>query len=83
MSLSPISDALAALRAGTPVIVIDDELRDSEGSVVLAAETATGAGAAIGIPTLIAAGAVAVTSKAVDIGNQAVDQAVAPMDGSN
>ena len=42
MSLSPISDALAALRAGTPVIVIDDELRDSEGSVVLAAETATG-----------------------------------------
>ncbi len=41
MSLSPISDALHALRAGTPVIVIDDELRESEGSVVLAAETAT------------------------------------------
>ena len=53
------------------------------GAAAGAAETATGAGAAIGIPTLIAAGAVAVTSKAVDIGNQAVDQAVAPMDGSN
>jgi type IV secretion system protein TrbL len=53
------------------------------GATAGAAETATGAGAAIGIPTLIAAGAVAVTSKAVDIGNQAVDQAVAPMDGSN
>jgi hypothetical protein len=53
------------------------------GAAAGAAETATGAGAAIGVPTLIAAGAVAVTSKAVDIGNQAVDQAVAPMDGSN
>lgn len=41
MSLSPITDALTALRAGTPVIVVDDERRESEGSVVLAAETAT------------------------------------------
>ncbi|MES1169283.1 MAG: hypothetical protein ABUL47_01200, partial [Leifsonia sp.] len=53
------------------------------GATAGAAESATGVGAAIGIPTLIAAGAVAVTSKAVAIGNQAVDQAVAPMDGSN
>lgn len=46
-----------------------------------AAESATGAGAAIGIPTLIAAGVAATTAKAVQIGNEAVDQAVAPMDG--
>lgn len=48
-----------------------------------AAESATGVGAAIGIPTLVAAGAMAVTAKAVEIGNAAVDQAVAPMEGNN
>lgn len=41
MSLSPISDALEALRAGRPVIVADDENRENEGDVVLSAERAT------------------------------------------
>lgn len=45
-----------------------------------AAESATGAGAAIGVPTLIAAGALKATETAREIGNAAVDQAVAPMD---
>ncbi|MFT4135021.1 GTP cyclohydrolase II [Microbacterium sp.] len=41
MSLSPLSDALDALRAGRPVIVADDEHRENEGDVVLSAELAT------------------------------------------
>ncbi|GAA3205062.1 GTP cyclohydrolase II [Microbacterium terregens] len=41
MSLSPISAALEALRAGRPVIVADDENRENEGDVVLSAELAT------------------------------------------
>lgn len=41
MSLSPISAALDALRAGRPVIVADDENRENEGDVVLSAELAT------------------------------------------
>ena len=41
MSLSPISAALDALRAGKPVIVADDENRENEGDVVLSAELAT------------------------------------------
>lgn len=41
MSLTPIPEALEALRAGTAVIVVDDEHRDTEGSIVLAAEKAT------------------------------------------
>ncbi|SFR95335.1 3,4-dihydroxy 2-butanone 4-phosphate synthase / GTP cyclohydrolase II [Microbacterium sp. cf046] len=41
MSLSSISDALDALRAGKPVIVADDENRENEGDVVLSAELAT------------------------------------------
>jgi 3,4-dihydroxy 2-butanone 4-phosphate synthase/GTP cyclohydrolase II len=41
MSLSTITDALAALRAGRPVIVADDENRENEGDVVLSAELAT------------------------------------------
>ncbi|MFG6403909.1 GTP cyclohydrolase II [Microbacterium sp. P04] len=41
MSLSPITDALDALRAGRPVIVADDENRENEGDVVLSAERAT------------------------------------------
>jgi 3,4-dihydroxy-2-butanone 4-phosphate synthase len=39
--LSPIEDALAALVAGRPVIVADDEDRENEGDVILAAELAT------------------------------------------
>ena len=41
MSLSTIPEALAALRAGRPVIVADDENRENEGDVVLSAELAT------------------------------------------
>jgi 3,4-dihydroxy 2-butanone 4-phosphate synthase/GTP cyclohydrolase II len=39
MSLATIPEALAALRAGRPVIVADDESRENEGDVVLAAES--------------------------------------------
>lgn len=41
MSLSPISEALDALRAGKPVIVADDENRENEGDIILSAELAT------------------------------------------
>ncbi|WGD37052.1 3,4-dihydroxy-2-butanone-4-phosphate synthase [Lysinibacter sp. HNR] len=41
MTLSPIEDALEALRAGRPVIVADDENRENEGDVVLSAELAS------------------------------------------
>ena len=41
MSLSTIPEALAALRAGRPVIVADDENRENEGDVVLSAQLAT------------------------------------------
>ena len=41
MPLSSIPSAVAALRAGRPVIVIDDEDRENEGDVVLSAELAT------------------------------------------
>ncbi|MBN7793189.1 GTP cyclohydrolase II [Microbacterium esteraromaticum] len=41
MSLSPISDALDALRAGRPVIVADDENRENEGDIIISAELAT------------------------------------------
>jgi 3,4-dihydroxy 2-butanone 4-phosphate synthase / GTP cyclohydrolase II len=41
MSLATIPDALAALRAGRPVIVADDESRENEGDVVLSAALAT------------------------------------------
>ena len=40
-SLATIDEALAALRAGLPVLVVDDEDRENEGDVVLAAETLT------------------------------------------
>jgi hypothetical protein len=73
----------AGAAAGTTAGAATAEGVAATGVAAGAAESATGAGAAIGIPTLIAAGAVAVTAKAVEIGNQAVDQAVAPMDGSN
>lgn len=41
MSLSPLPDVLAALRAGKPVIVADDEGRENEGDAIMAAEKAT------------------------------------------
>jgi len=40
-ALSTVEEALAALRAGSPVLVLDDEDRENEGDLVLAAETAT------------------------------------------
>ncbi|MWC00337.1 GTP cyclohydrolase II [Agromyces seonyuensis] len=41
MSLSSIPEALAALRAGKPIIVADDEGRENEGDAIMAAEFAT------------------------------------------
>lgn len=41
MSLSPLSAALDALRAGKPIIVADDENRENEGDVILSAALAT------------------------------------------
>lgn len=41
MSLSPLSDALDALRAGKPIIVADDENRENEGDIIISAELAT------------------------------------------
>ncbi len=39
--LATVEEALDALRAGRPVLVVDDEDRENEGDVVLAAETLT------------------------------------------
>lgn len=41
MSLSSITEALEALRAGRPVLVADDENRENEGDVIMSAELAT------------------------------------------
>ena len=41
MSISTIDEAIAAIRAGRPVIVADDENRENEGDVILSAELAT------------------------------------------
>ncbi|GAA4188101.1 bifunctional 3,4-dihydroxy-2-butanone-4-phosphate synthase/GTP cyclohydrolase II [Gryllotalpicola kribbensis] len=41
MSIGTIPEAIAALRAGMPVIVADDESRENEGDIVIAAEFAT------------------------------------------
>lgn len=41
MSIASIPEALEALRQGRPVIVADDEGRENEGDVILAAESAT------------------------------------------
>ncbi|MET1043996.1 MAG: 3,4-dihydroxy-2-butanone-4-phosphate synthase [Microbacteriaceae bacterium] len=41
MSLADIATAIDALRQGRPVIVVDDESRENEGDVVLAAELAS------------------------------------------
>jgi len=40
-TLSTIEAALEALQAGRPVLVLDDEDRENEGDLVLAAETAS------------------------------------------
>ena len=39
--LDPIKDALEALAAGKPVVVVDDEDRENEGDIIFAAEHAT------------------------------------------
>ncbi|TPW90648.1 bifunctional 3,4-dihydroxy-2-butanone-4-phosphate synthase/GTP cyclohydrolase II, partial [Schumannella luteola] len=41
MSLASIPEALQALREGKPVIVADDEGRENEGDVILAAQSAS------------------------------------------
>lgn len=41
MQLSTIEEALAALKAGKPVLVADDEDRENEGDAIMAAELAT------------------------------------------
>ena len=41
MSLTDIPQALEALRLGRPVIVVDNESRENEGDIVLAAQSAT------------------------------------------
>ncbi|HXR45789.1 MAG TPA: 3,4-dihydroxy-2-butanone-4-phosphate synthase, partial [Pseudolysinimonas sp.] len=41
MSIAEIPEALEALRAGRPIIVADDEGRENEGDIVLAAESAS------------------------------------------
>ena len=37
----PIEEAIAAITAGEPVIVTDDESRENEGDLIIAAEKAT------------------------------------------
>lgn len=46
MSLSDIPVALEALRQGRPIIVVDDESRENEGDIVIAAQSATREGLA-------------------------------------
>ena len=41
MSIASIETAIAAIKAGKPVIVADDENRENEGDVILSAELAT------------------------------------------
>lgn len=41
MALDEIGDALESIRAGRPVVVVDDEERENEGDLVFAAEKAT------------------------------------------
>ncbi|MFC0581228.1 3,4-dihydroxy-2-butanone-4-phosphate synthase [Micrococcoides hystricis] len=41
LELDPIEDALEALAAGKPVVVVDDESRENEGDIIFAAEKAT------------------------------------------
>ena len=39
--LDPVADAVAAIAAGRPVVVVDDEDRENEGDIIFAAEFAT------------------------------------------
>lgn len=39
--LAPVPELLEALRAGRPVVIVDDEQRENEGDLILAAEHAT------------------------------------------
>jgi 3,4-dihydroxy 2-butanone 4-phosphate synthase/GTP cyclohydrolase II len=41
LRLDPVPDALARIAAGEPVVVVDDEDRENEGDLILAAATAT------------------------------------------
>jgi 3,4-dihydroxy 2-butanone 4-phosphate synthase / GTP cyclohydrolase II len=41
MSLATIEDAVEAIKAGRPVVVVDDEDRENEGDLIFAAELAT------------------------------------------
>ena len=41
MSLSPIEDIIADLKAGKMVVLVDEEDRENEGDLVMAAEFAT------------------------------------------
>ncbi|BFO19826.1 hypothetical protein SHKM778_62140 [Streptomyces sp. KM77-8] len=40
-TLDPIEQAIADIAAGRPVVVVDDEDRENEGDLVIAAEKAT------------------------------------------
>ena len=39
--LDPVEDAIAAIRDGRPVVVVDDEDRENEGDLIFAAQRAT------------------------------------------
>ena len=39
--LDPVADALAAMAAGRPVVVVDDEDRENEGDLIAASQLAT------------------------------------------
>jgi 3,4-dihydroxy 2-butanone 4-phosphate synthase/GTP cyclohydrolase II len=41
VTLASIEDAIAAIAAGRPVVVVDDEDRENEGDLIFAAEKAT------------------------------------------
>lgn len=41
LRLDPVEDAIAAIAAGAPVVVVDDEDRENEGDLILAAAAAT------------------------------------------
>jgi 3,4-dihydroxy 2-butanone 4-phosphate synthase/GTP cyclohydrolase II len=42
LALDPVEQAIADIAAGRPVVVVDDEDRENEGDLVIAAEAATG-----------------------------------------
>ncbi|NUV63577.1 3,4-dihydroxy-2-butanone-4-phosphate synthase, partial [Streptomyces sp. CAI-85] len=41
LALDPVEQAIADIAAGRPVVVVDDEDRENEGDLVIAAEKAT------------------------------------------